>query len=165
MAMSPEVRAEYETILKRIVLKYGSVVDRAADIFGWQDYGLTTHARKCMITAQGEIHEDVWNEFMGTFYEGDTSVHGMLVTAVDCTCGQIKHRKMRWSASVQEIAEAVFTELYEERHSTERWEIGMRTKGGWLSFKLGFKSRAAAEEYRREHRMDDCVVAQSEDDE
>lgn len=114
MAMSDEVRVEYERVLIAVVLRHGSVVDRGPGSYhGWQDYDRTTHLRECTTATHGAVAEATWHEFKGTFDEGDDSVHGVQVTHVTCACGQLSNVTVRWSARMQEIAEAVFVELYE----------------------------------------------------
>jgi hypothetical protein len=118
--MEPEVRREYERHLIAVTLRRGTLVVQDASMYGWADHeniwdGSPSHLRTCQLTGT-TVEESEWNEFMGTFYEGDTRVHGIDVDGVNCACGKLRDRTVRWAASVSEIAEAVFEELY---HSTK----------------------------------------------
>ena len=94
MTMSPEMRAEYDKAMMAAAMKHGIPVSRDASTYGWADY-------------------DTWDEFVDTFYEGDTSQHGITVDKVTCACGEIgKDRQIRWKADMQEVAEAVFEEAF-----------------------------------------------------
>lgn len=115
--MSDKVRAEYERVLARVVIRHGSVVVREDGWYGWSDYNASQHLRSCGVASHGTPHEDTWQEFKGTFYEGDTSIHGVGMPGVTCNCGTISDRSMRVLITVQEIAEAVFSEAYQEWHS------------------------------------------------
>lgn len=112
MTMSDAVRAEYERVLARVIIKRGSVVVQTDGWYGWVDYDATTHVSKCGVATHGAPDEDTWYEFKGTFYEGDTSVHGMALSGVTCKCGRITDRSLRWQASVVEVATEVFAEAY-----------------------------------------------------
>jgi hypothetical protein len=116
-SMSPEVRAEYQRALTRATARHGSIVSRDASFYGWTDWDASTHAQRCDVRVPegAEVSEVSWDEFRGTFYEGDTTVHGVEVDGASCRCGQIKDRRVRWSATVQEVAEAVFTEAFGAR--------------------------------------------------
>lgn len=114
--MTPEVQQEYTRHLMAVALRYGDLVLVNPSMYGWQDYsesfaGRPEHHRTCALTGT-RVREDSWSEFKGTFYEGDDTVHGIIVTGVNCACGKLRNRSMRWTASVSEVAEAVFTELY-----------------------------------------------------
>lgn len=114
--MDSEVRREYERHLMAVVLRQGALVSPDESIYGWIDYerpwdGRPAHLTVCPPTGK-HVEEMTWHEFAGTFYEGDTGVHGVQVTGVNCACGQLRNRKVRWSATVSEVAEAVFEELY-----------------------------------------------------
>jgi hypothetical protein len=117
MAMSERVRAEYEKAMARVVIKRGSLVSEHPNIYGWEEYSWCLsdggkHLAKCGIKTDDTLRadEDRWDEFQGTFYEGDTSVHGARVDGISCQCGKVTGRSYRWKASMQEVAEAVFEE-------------------------------------------------------
>jgi hypothetical protein len=125
-SMSPEVRAEYNRALARAAAKNGSFVAPNASFYGWMDWNAYEHMKTCQVvvpdTAKAE--EDTWDEFQGTFYEGDTTHTGVVVKGVSCRCGRYTNRDVRWAATVQEVAEAVFIEAFgaQSRPSTEQPE-------------------------------------------
>lgn len=117
--MEEQVRAEYERITSAVVLRSGSVVDTSrSGWFGWADYRVTQHLRVCGVKSHGALEEDAtWHEFRGTFFDGDTSEHGLEVRDVCCRCEAIVGRTVRWQASVSDVAREVFAELYRATHS------------------------------------------------
>lgn len=50
-----------------------------------------------------------WDEFMGTFYEGDTTKHGMDAT-VTCRCGYVRKTRMRLEGTFSNLLRAVLEE-------------------------------------------------------
>ena len=121
--MDDRVRAEYERILTAAILKHGSLVRKDASQYGWLDgleYGEgwknPRHSVQCGIAKTGRIVEDAyWYEFMGTFYEGDNTVHGMEVHGVTCNCGKITDRVFRWSESPGEAIRIVLESVLEDK--------------------------------------------------
>ena len=116
MTMSPEMRAEYDKAMMAAAMKHGIPVSRDASTYGWADYDAASHIREgchAVTTAKSTAEGDTWDEFVDTFYEGDTSQHGITVDKVTCACGEIgKDRQIRWKADMQEVAEAVFEEAF-----------------------------------------------------
>lgn len=123
--MDDRVRAEYEKILTAAIIKNGSLVRPGNTYYGWGDYagdydsrdpwgGGPRHSATCGIASTGRVDEDAtWQEFMGTFYEGDESKHGMEVHGVTCNCGKLQDRTFRWDAPVGEAIRVVMMELLE----------------------------------------------------
>lgn len=109
--MDKEVQKEYEKVLRRVIAKHGTVVSLNASFYGWGAWDIRHGQDPCPITVTGRAHETYWGEFMGTFYEGDTTVTGIEADGANCECGAVKDRSMRWRASVSEVAEAVFGEM------------------------------------------------------
>lgn len=126
MAMSPEAQAEYNKALTAAVLKHGTMVSKDASSYGWEDYEYhhgpnwsgrhKSHHVTCGWASVGKPEEDYWHEFQGTFYEGDTSVHGIVIKGLTCNCGRIQDREMRWQASIQTVAEAIFEEAFSKKN-------------------------------------------------
>lgn len=124
MAMSPEVQAEYDKALTAVVLRHGFLVKNDPSTYGWVDYEYYGHYGKnhrphhlsCPLTATGKPRETVWREFNGTFNDEDDSVHGIEISEVGCACGKLKDRTWRWSANMQEVAEAVFEEAFGKKN-------------------------------------------------
>ena len=117
--MDDRVKAEYDKILTTAIIKNGSLVAKDASFYGWNtgeeyggDFRSPRHSVVCGIAKTGRVEEDAtWDEFMGTFYEGDTRKHGMEVYGVTCNCGKLKNRTFRWDAPVGEAVKAVVEEL------------------------------------------------------
>jgi hypothetical protein len=115
MTMSDKARAEYDKAMMAVTLKHGHVVVLTGGYYGWQDYDAARHLDGCTIVAppKAAVEEDTWSEFEGTFFEGDSRHHGIIVTGVTCVCGEIgTGRTVRWEADMQEVAEAVFEEAF-----------------------------------------------------
>jgi hypothetical protein len=82
---------------------------------GGLDYDRTTavyaHLRACtvdpVLTAMPT--DSSWDEFMGTFYEGDETRHGMDAT-VTCKCGTLRTVPMRLTGTFSELLQAVLEE-------------------------------------------------------
>ena len=115
--MDDWVKEEYERILTAAILKNGSLVRNEGNTYyGWTDYEATTHISSCGAAKTGRIVEDAyWYEFMGTFYEGDETVHGMEVHGVTCNCGRITDRVYRWSESPGEAIRIVLESVLEDK--------------------------------------------------
>lgn len=124
MAISAEAQAEYERVLKLLVLKHGSLALEDPSIYGWVDYRYYTYANKgqqlhhviCKITSSEVPKEDHWREFNGTFNDEDDSVHGIVLKGVSCACGKLKNREFRWTERMQRVAELVFEEAFGRRN-------------------------------------------------
>lgn len=72
---------------------------------GWIDFDANWHmiggrdgkGPTCEPTNLRDLQEDEWDEFDGTFND---SLHGYGVSAAfDCSCGQLKDRRLRWETS------------------------------------------------------------------
>lgn len=118
--MTPEVEQEYKRHLIAAVLRHGEMVSPTASYLSWRDHdehipGRRSHPRDCPLTAT-DVRETSWQEFMGTFYEGDDTVHGVEAIGVSCACGRLKDRRVRWTAHPGDVAKAVFEELYTSLH-------------------------------------------------
>lgn len=128
--MNEEIQKEYDRLLIKLVLRHGDLVSERATTFGWRDYAETfpndwygrtfvEHLERCGIQSVGSVQEEIWYEFQGTFYEGDNSVHGVAVFGLTCNCGKLTNRSVRWSARMQEVAQAVFEEHLNEHPAKE----------------------------------------------
>jgi len=100
---------DYRAAMQNAVLHNGSFVrqdggQRSQYFGGWADYEndvwLMRHVRSgtCELTL-GSIRETQWTEFMGTFYEGDETQHGVEVD-VSCACGYVTNRTVRWESTL-----------------------------------------------------------------
>ena len=105
-------KAEFKRHLIDVLVKNGSKVDDNASVYGWQEYDL--HGKyKSMIANHGIDYdkttytEATWYEFMGTFYEDDTSVYGVDMNLV---LGNGKVLKWRYAGTVSELIQAVLFE-------------------------------------------------------
>lgn len=122
--MEDRVRVEYERILTAAIIKNGMPVSRDGGYYGWGDYEIEypndyeggRHSVACGIAKTGRVDEDAyWQEFMGTFYEGDETKHGMEVSGVSCNCGRITDRVYRWSESPGEAIRIVLEGVLSEK--------------------------------------------------
>jgi hypothetical protein len=114
MSMSPEAQREYDDALRKITLQHGTPLRVNPSFYVQNDYRLVGHAATCGIVTASKPKEDVWHEFAGTFASTDAGKrHGIVVTDVSCNCGQLVQRTIRWEASISEISEALFGEIFE----------------------------------------------------
>lgn len=123
-SMSPEVRAEYESIVTELVLERGWVVKPSPSEYGWtdqefeewtRDYQRRSHLARCRATAHGPVREDAtWREFVGTFAPGgpNETRHGIEVDGATCACGKVRGRTVRLEATISDLGGAVFERLY-----------------------------------------------------
>ena len=97
-------REEYKKALRRTVIRRGTLIDQHASFYGWRDWDDRHFGsqRDCHVEAVGDPVEQTWDEFMGTFYEGDTTKHGVEIE-ISCTCGQMRGRHMRLDATVSDV--------------------------------------------------------------
>lgn len=119
MAMTPEVQEQYDRVLTTVTVRNGTLVSINPSIYGWEAFPWSDPTRehwdRCgmkPLTGEERAVEDSWDEFQGTFYEGDTTVHGVTVYGLSCNCGQLTDRSIRWRANMREVAEVVFTEAF-----------------------------------------------------
>lgn len=124
-SMSPEVRAEYESIVTELVLERGWVVKPSPSEYGWtdqefeewtRDYQRRSHLARCRATASGPVREDAtWREFVGTFAPGgpNETRHGIEVDGATCACGKVQGRTVRLEATISDLSGAVFSRLYQ----------------------------------------------------
>lgn len=124
-SMSPEVRAEYESIVTELVLERGWVVKPRPSEYGWEDGAFEewsrdyserrSHLAKCKATATGPVREDAtWREFVGTFAPGGPNErrHGIEVDEATCACGRVKDRTVRLEGTISDLSGAIFSRLY-----------------------------------------------------
>lgn len=110
--MSAEVQAEYDAALTRLTLRHGMVVSRYPGI-SWMDAGATKHLHQCRVTFSRTAIEDHWNEFGDTF-NGQRTMAGFTVTDVECDCGLLQGRTLRWQVDLSEATAAVFAEGFRQ---------------------------------------------------
>jgi len=118
--MSPEVEREYHEILARLIAEHGYPVRPPGEWSFYSQHEYDGHTRSCGVVSYGKPQEDTWSEFQGTFAD-DHTVHGATVT-VTCNCGRYVDRTVRWNVRATEMAELIFTALYEKLHGTEDGE-------------------------------------------
>lgn len=107
MAMSPEVQREYDRALRSALIDRAQVIEVRPSTYGWADYEATEHIRRCGGYSTEAVEEDAWREFVDS-WNGDKEEHGLRLAGVNCSCGRLVNRNMRWTADRAEIAEAVF---------------------------------------------------------
>jgi hypothetical protein len=113
MIMNDDWKAGYKlAVLSAFVRQAGAVRDGSYYSSGNINYDLTDEIRKHLQTcppAFGKMAMPVdsdWEEFMGTFYEGDTTVHG-LDTYLYCECGKYKGEQIRLRGTFSELLTAI----------------------------------------------------------
>lgn len=113
--MEPEVRAEYEALLRLIVLRDGTLVDATDTRYGWiaTDYDHVAGPSGCPVSSTAVPQETVWYEFAGAF-DGSRAETGTDLAGVGCACGLVVNRVMRLRETVSDMAEKVFEELYRQ---------------------------------------------------
>lgn len=89
MAMSEEVQREYNNVLTQVIVEHGAIVVIYNPYFGWHDYIATRHIQQCGIASHGTPCEDSWDEFVDTFYEGDTTQYYRLLLLSTTTATMI----------------------------------------------------------------------------
>lgn len=88
--------------------------------FGWEDYDRARDI-KSAIAYQGidytrsTYRESCWDEFMGTFYQGDTRVYGVDATIVLRGAHEIgdppgRSYHFRWKGTASDLIQAVLSE-------------------------------------------------------
>jgi hypothetical protein len=107
-----EWKKEFKRHLIDVLVKEGGKIDDKASAFSWQEYDF--HGKyKSMISNHGIDYdkttytESSWYEFMGTFYEGDTSVYGVDMNLV---LGNGTVLKWRYAGTVSDLTQAVLFE-------------------------------------------------------
>ncbi len=102
----------FREVVAQTIIQHGRVVSADASFYGWTDFEATEHLRSyggsCPVVGHGTPSEDSWDEFQGTFYEGDTTQHGMQMT-VTCECGQITDQILRYEGNVSEMISSIIT--------------------------------------------------------
>lgn len=104
-----EWKKEFRKHMIDVLVANGSKIDDKADVYGWREYEL--HGKyKSMIANHGIDYdkttytESSWHEFMGTFYEGDTSVYGVDMNLV---LNNGKVLKWRYAGNVSDLIQAI----------------------------------------------------------
>lgn len=98
-------RVGYQAALKQYIFRHGSPVDQNPSFYGWiaDDYrSVREHLAVCPPVEPIVVDESEWNEFQGTFYEGDTTCRGIDAT-FSCGCGEVANRVFRWRGSFGEL--------------------------------------------------------------
>ena len=112
--MSDSAKAELRALIVSKILTAGSVVSLTPHYYtGWEDYEDTYHLEECgaEVATDTKLEENYVHEFMGTFYEGDTSVAVVELNGVSCKCGQVDNRTIRWKGSIGEFMFTLLNDL------------------------------------------------------
>jgi len=101
--MAGDWKAGMKRAMIDALIKLGSPVAKDASFYGWIDYdwraavGNRPHPKRLLIAEHGidyaatTYEESYWDEFMGTFYEGDTRVYG-----VDLDLALLDGTRLKW---------------------------------------------------------------------
>lgn len=101
----------FKKALIDVMVTRGYPVSDKANWFGWADYDSAKREYLALVgidyESTGQPKESYWDEFMGTFYEGDTTVWGAdaWIVALD---GEVFH--WRWSGRVVDLIQQVIGE-------------------------------------------------------
>lgn len=109
--MSDSAKAELRALIVSKLMANGDVVSLDPTYYGgWESYGDTVHLQECGGKADPDtkLEETYVREFMGTFYEGDSSVAVVELKGVSCNCGNLTDRTIRLKST---IGEFIFTLL------------------------------------------------------
>jgi hypothetical protein len=111
MTMTPENETKYNKALRTATLKHGALTSRTDQSYGWiaDDY---MHKYECRLTSDQVPQESQWTEFSDSFTEHHPTKHGVDLKGVNCVCGQIVDRTVRWEANPAEMIKAVFEEAF-----------------------------------------------------
>ena len=79
------------------------------DYYGWEDYAGQCHVDprydgcKWEVPEGSLLYEETYDQFQGTFYEGDTSEDGINVSGCRCACGKFTDVTLRWDGTLAEL--------------------------------------------------------------
>lgn len=103
----------YRKALMEALIRDGGVVSSTPSHYStWQDYArsgeIFEHMKSCTVDLDRstELKDSEWQEFMGTFYEGDETVHGV-DAYVSCSCGEYYQIPMRMTGTFGELVKRV----------------------------------------------------------
>jgi hypothetical protein len=118
--MNPKARARYDAVLKEAVLTYGTLCDTGSWAYGYiaPDYEALHECRtNCRVYSDHTVREDSWTDF-DSFHE--SSPHRVMdLTGVNCDCGRLVNRTVRWDVSPSEAIEKVFELAFGEDEDNE----------------------------------------------
>jgi hypothetical protein len=115
--MQPSWTTRFHRALVDAVVTNGTIVRTDVDkppfgFYGWID--MNQQKRSKMVADVGidyqattMPHESTWNEFKGTFYEGDTEVVGVDLDVVLKDATVVRYR---WAATMSDLIQAVLHE-------------------------------------------------------
>jgi hypothetical protein len=110
--MGDDWRVGFKRAVIDVLLRTSSKVRDGDTIYGWTDYREDEDVHRLISTVGVDYgattwEESTWDEFMGTFYEGDTRVRGVDIRLV--LLDKSEHN-MRWTGSVAELITQVVNE-------------------------------------------------------
>lgn len=76
--------------------------------YGWSDYRADRHVKDCQLspTPDTEVFEMAFSEFVDTFSANDEE-SGFIITEVQCACGKLTHRVVRWEGGLEEAFQGI----------------------------------------------------------
>lgn len=81
----------------------------AVSFYSWWDFGAIRHVDARYGACAWEVpegsfmYEETYDQFQGTFYEGDTSEDGINVSGCRCACGKYADVTLRWEGTLAEL--------------------------------------------------------------
>lgn len=119
MSMSPRAQVTYNAVLRRAVIENGALVSTGSHQWSYlaDDWEALHECRKnCRVYSDDVVNESEWREFAGTFASHDNYKRGLDLTGVNCNCGRIVNRTIRWDVSPSEAIEKVFEIAFGEEN-------------------------------------------------
>lgn len=114
--MSDDWKVGYKlAVLSAFVAKAGATRDGSYYASGNINYDLTEEIREHMKVCPCDLSkmempvDSRWQEFMGTFYEGDETVRG-LDAYLTCQCGKYEGEQIRLQGTFSELLTAILRE-------------------------------------------------------
>jgi hypothetical protein len=107
--MKPETQAKYDALLKEAVIKHGTLCDIGSWAYGYvaDDHEALYEERKrgCKVYSDNTVDTGSWTDF-DTFHQNSPR-QVLDLTGVNCNCGRLLNRTVRWDVSPMDAIEKV----------------------------------------------------------
>lgn len=114
--MSEDWKVGYkQAVLKAFVWQAGAITDGSYYASGRMNYERTYELREHLTTCTFDPEkmklpvDSSWSEFMGTYFEGDTTRHG-LDGYLTCQCGKYEDEHIRLQGTFGDLLQAILRE-------------------------------------------------------
>lgn len=109
MSMSEKAQEAYDAAMKKVIIMNGTLCSTGSWAYGYiasDSEQLYTCRKNCRVWSNEKPREEFWTDF-DSFHEG--TPRGVIdLTGVNCDCGALKDRTIRWDVRPTEAIEAVF---------------------------------------------------------